>query len=56
MCDNNFLIIKNNEIIYVSILIAMKNITEKAEGLMEEKKTAATALLEKQVCLFNITG
>ncbi|XP_050545772.1 uncharacterized protein LOC126908009 isoform X2 [Daktulosphaira vitifoliae] len=28
---------------------ALKNITDKAEGLLEEKKTAATALLEKQV-------
>lgn len=29
----------------------MKNITEKAEGLVEEKKKTAAALLEKQVCL-----
>jgi hypothetical protein len=28
---------------------AMKNITAKAEGIVEEKKHAATALLEKQV-------
>jgi len=30
----------------------MKNITAKAEGLVEEKKHAATALLEKQVCYY----
>jgi len=35
---------------YSLILSAMKNITEKAEGLVEEKKSAAAALLEKQVC------
>lgn len=28
----------------------MKNITAKAEELVEEKKNAATSLLEKQVC------
>jgi len=28
----------------------MKNITTKAEELVEEKKNAATSLLEKQVC------
>jgi len=31
----------------------MKNITAKAEELVEEKKNAATALLEKQVCIYN---
>lgn len=28
----------------------MKNISAKAEELVEEKKNAATSLLEKQVC------
>lgn len=30
----------------------MKNITAKAEELVEEKKNAATSLLEKQVCYY----
>lgn len=46
---------KNNqtvEIIIPDFFIAMKNITSKAEGLLEEKKNAATTLLEKQVCSY----